>query len=265
MFDIAICNDSIDELEHLDYLLEVYRLAHPWPVITIRRFQSLYDLVDCIRAGRTFPLYLLGHSSELWMNGLSPEAVLRREEPKGEIIAITPNPQAAFLLPVPGDPLGLAACLRRPVGDHELFQVLDRLIQSSLSQDASLQPSFSFPTAAGRQPVPFANISYMEYVNHMVACYLGDGGKLKTPTLRQPFYQLIRPLLMEQRFCQISTSLLVNLDFVDGIARKPREVQLTDGTRIPVPANAISGVLKEYTAYFSLPGKKRTAPVSREK
>ena len=112
MFDIAICNNNVNELEHMDYLLEVYRLAHPWPVIKIRRFQSLYDLVDCIRAGRTFPLYLLGHSSELWMNGHSPEAVLRREEPKGEIIAFT-STRPTSLQVSPLDPLRLAASLRK--------------------------------------------------------------------------------------------------------------------------------------------------------
>lgn len=259
MFDIAICNDNIDELEHLDYLLEVYRLAHPWPVTNIRRFQSLYDLVDCIRAGRTFPLYILGHNSELWMNGHSPESVLRREEPKGEIIAITPNPQAAYLQPIPGDPLDLTACLCRPVSDHDLFQVLDRLIQSSVTQDASLQPCLSFPTIEGKQLLPFSNISHLGYDDHVVTCYLGDRAALETPTLRQPFYQLIRPLLMERRFCQVSTAWLVNLDFVESIARKSREVQMSDGSKILVPANAISGVLKEYTAYFSLPGKKRGA------
>ena len=92
---------------------------------------------------------------------------------------------------------------------------------------------------------------------HTVTCYLGDGGTLRSSTLRRPFYQLIRPLLLEQRFCQVSTSWVVNLDFVDGIAQKRREVQMADGTKVSIPANAISGVLEEYTSYFSLPGKKR--------
>ena len=264
MFDIAICNNNVNELEHMDYLLEVYRLAHPWPVIKIRRFQSLYDLVDCIRAGRTFPLYLLGHSSELWMNGHSPEAVLRREEPKGEIIAFT-STRPTSLQVSPIDPLRLAASLARPVDDQALFHVLDRVIEKSLSKDLSLQPCLPFPTPDKTLNLPFSKLSHILYDAHIVTCYMADGGALRSSTLRKPFYQLIRPLLLERRFCQVSTAWVVNMDLVDKVTPQPRrEVWMADGARIPVPANAISGVIEEYNGYITLPGKRRIAPVGKK-
>ena len=39
---------------------------------------------------------------------------------------------------------------------------------------------------------------------------------------------------------------------------------MADGARIPVPANAISGVIEEYNGYITLPGKRRIAPVGKK-
>jgi len=260
MFDIAICNDNVNELGYLNYLLEAYRLDHPWPVINIRRFQSLYDLVDCIRAGRAFFLYILGHNSELWMNGLSPAAVLRREEPRGEIIAVTSTPPAA-LHPSAADPLRLAAVLLRPVQDRALYQVLDRLIKAHQAGDRFQQPCLDFPVKKGSIALPFDKISHLYYGNHKVFCWLADHSTETTPVLREPFYRLIRPLLLDPRFTQVSTAWVVNMDFVEQMMRKPSEVRMSDKTRIRVPVNAIDGTLEEYDRYIALPGKKRTDPV----
>ena len=267
MFDIAICNDNVNELVHMNYLLETYRLEKPWPVINIRRFQSLYDLVDCIRAGRTFSLYILGHGSELWMNSLSPAAVLRREEPRGAIITLTSD-RTDTLAPAPGDPLRLTASFSRPVNDKAFYRVLDRLIGEHYAQSSSLLPCLHFPVQKGTLELPFARISHMLYEDHVVTCWLVDDGssagdmmKVTSPVLRKPFYQLIRPLLLETRFSQVSTAWVINLDFVETMTQRPPEVLMNDGTRIRIPSNAISGALEEYTRYLSRPGRKTAAPV----
>lgn len=264
MFDIAVCNDNISELEYLDYLLDTYCLEHPWPVVSVRRFQSLYDLVDCIRAGRTFSLYILGHRSELWMNHLSPEAVLRREEPRGEIIAITSG-RATALTPTAGDPLRLTAVLaKQQVQDVYLYPVLHRLIEAHQEKDSPVQPCFVVPISAPqrKQSLPYANISYVCYEDHIITCRLASGAPVISPKLRRPFYQIIRPLLMEPRFTQVSAAAVVNLDFVDRITQKPPRVWMANGEGVKAAGEAVDGILEEYGKYISQPGKKRVKPIA---
>ncbi len=266
MFDIAICNDNVNELAHMNYLLETYRLEKPWPVVNIRRFKALYDLVDCIRAGRTFSLYILGHGNELWMNSLSPAAVLRREEPRGAIITLTSD-RVDTLSPTPGDPLRLAASFSRPVNDKAFYQVLDRLIGEYHTKNGPSEPCLYFPVQKGTLEMPFSRISHMCYENHVVTCWLANDGTLApgdmmevtSPVLRKPFYQLIRPLLLDTRFSQVSSAWVLNLDFVAEMTQHPAQVLMNDGTGIRVPTNAIAGAMEEYNQYISQPGKKKPA------
>ena len=129
MLNLALCSDNVTQLEHLAGLLAAYGEAHPEPALKVRRFHSLYDLLDRLAAGRSFSLCLLDHSHQSWMGNLTPEALLRKFFPDGAIVGFTTLPSAAFPQPIPSDPLRLAACLCKPVDDYLLFQALEQLIQ----------------------------------------------------------------------------------------------------------------------------------------
>ncbi len=113
MLNLALCSDNVTQLEHLAGLLAAYGEAHPEPALKVRRFHSLYDLLDRLAAGCSFSLCLLDHSHQSWMGNLTPEALLRKFFPDGAIVGFTTLPSAAFPQPIPSDPLRLAASASR--------------------------------------------------------------------------------------------------------------------------------------------------------
>ena len=63
MLNLALCSDNVTQLEHLAGLLAAYGEAHPEPALKVRRFHSLYDLLDRLAAlvppGVSFALWLV--------------------------------------------------------------------------------------------------------------------------------------------------------------------------------------------------------------
>lgn len=247
MPDIAICNDNVPELEQLGSLVEDYIRERPELPLRLRRFQSLYDLVDAIRLGSIFQICLLDHrGGEGWMNGRSAEAVLRDAAPEMFIIGLTGDVRADFLSPAPDDPLGLEARLAKPVSGVDLFTVLDRLVQR-LPQ--AFDPALELPTRRGPRSLPFSRLVRAHYRDHVVTCHMADGETVKTSVLRVPFNQLIQPLLQTGNFSWVSASCVVNLAFLEELDQQASAARMSDGTVLTVPKAAFPGLRESFYKY----------------
>lgn len=252
MLDIAICNDDITELQHLSGLLENYCQDRPQFPARIRRFQSLFDLTDRIELGCSFHICLLDYKlRQPWMNGRSAEAALREAAPDLSIISFTGNVQAAFLRPVPEDPLSLDACLVKPISVTDLYGVLDHIAEQRLSQLSI--PSLGLPTRQGQRSLPFRQLTRAHYRGHVVSCYMTDGEVVKSAVLRVPFNQIIQPLLQTGNFSWISASCVVNLAFVDALDKDACTVTMSDGVVLPVPRAAFPGLKENLQKYQGFP------------
>lgn len=256
MLNIALCSDNVTQLEHLAGLLAAYGEAHPDPALEVRRFHSLYDLLDRLAAGRAFSLCLLDHSHQSWMGNLTPEALLRKSCPGGAIVGFTTLPSAAFPRPIPSDPLGLAACLCKPVDDYLLFQVLGRLIREELPRPDPVRaggprPVLLFPTPEGPRELPFSAVVHLSYDDHIVTCLTADGEAVRSSTLRRPFPQVVRRMLLHPNFSQVSAAQLVNLDYLREVDKKaaPPVLRMEGGLELPIPRTSLPGLLEEIQQY----------------
>lgn len=257
MPSIALCSDNVTQLEHLAGLLSAYGRAHPAPSLEVRRFHSLYDLLDRLAAGRRFSLCLLDHGYQPWMGNLSPEALLRRSFPDGDLVGFTTLPSAAFPRPIPSDPLGLAACICKPVDDYLLFRVLERLIREEAPEEEPLRqpgpppPVLLFPTPEGPRELPFSSVVHLSYDDHIITCRTAEGEAVRSSTLRRPFPQVVRYLLLHQNFSQVSAAQLVNLDYLREVDRKasPPVLRMEGGLELPIPRTSLPGLLEEIRRY----------------
>lgn len=248
MLDIAICNDSVPELKHLTTLLEGYLRDRPQLPLRFRRFQSLFDLTDCIGPDGAFHICLLDYRlCQPWMNGLSAALLLRRTAPEMSIIGFTGDANASFLHPLPGDPLGLAACLVKPVSVTDLYSVLDGIAGERLPQLSV--PSLELPTRQGLRHLPLRQLTRAHYRGHVVSCYLSGGEVVRSNVLRVPFSQIIQPLLQTGGFAWVSASCVVNLAFVDGLDKEASTVRMSDGEVIRVPRAAFPGLKENLQKY----------------
>lgn len=276
MFDIAVCCDDITRLEHLCSLLEEYRREHPQRTLRVSPYQSLYDLSTGIRGGTLFHLYLLDHRYELWMNGLTPEQVLRREDPAGLVVSFVTDPRSAFTQPVAHNPLGISARLPKPADGSQLLQVLEGLIQGETpprtSRTAQSPPAprslpartLSFPTPEGVRELPFDAIVHLSYDDHVVICCLAGGEVLRGSTLRPSFYWTIWPLTKESNFSQVSAARLVNMDYLLEVDQRRGALKLTDGWEVAIPKTSVPYFLEQYRQYRQLSGKDPVPQKDRE-
>lgn len=240
MLDVAICNDNITEIQNLFDILEEYRNRHPNIPMRIRRFQSLYDLVDHLRCGGDCHLCFLDYTVwQPWMNKRTPQLILREERPELSIVGFTNTSHAAFLSPRPDDPLMLTACICKPLASIDLYKVLDNVVAK---EDAADAPSLSLPTRQGQRALPFCRLVRAHCRNHVVRCYLEDGEMVQSSVLRVPFSQLIQPLLQEGSFAWVSASCVVNMAFVRSLDKDACRVEMSDGEIIQVPRSAFPGL-----------------------
>ena len=248
MLDIVLCNDNIPELRQLTHLIQKYCQDRPDLPARVRRFQSLFDLIDAITLGEVFHICLLDHrGGQPWMNGLSAEALLRREASGLSIIGFTGDPHSAFLSPSPGDHLGLEARLAKPVSSVDLYGVLDRLISGKLPSPD--HPALLLPTPQGQRSLPFRQLIRAHYRDHVVSCHLTDGEVVKSSVLRVPFNQLIQPLLQTGDFSWVSASCVVSLAFVEALDKEASAARLSDGQLLPVPRAAFPGLRDNLRSY----------------
>lgn len=248
MLDIVLCNDNIPELRQLTLLITRYCQERPEFPVRIRRFQSLFDLIDSITLEHPCHICLLEHrGGQSWMNGLSSEALLRQAAPEIAIIGFTGDPHSVFLSPNPGDSLGLEACLIKPVSTIELYGVLDRLIRQRLPR-LSL-PALSLPTPQGPRSLPFRQLVRVHCRGHVVSCYMTDGQVVKSSVLRLPFNQFVQPLLQTGEFFWVSASCVVGLAFVEALDKASSTARLSDGQLLPVPKAAFAGLQENLESY----------------
>jgi len=248
MLDIAICNNNISELQNLTDLVDRYCRDRPNIPTRIRRFQSLFDLTDRIRIGCAFQVCLLDYTlRQPWMNGRSAEAALRQADPELSIVGFTGDEHAAFLRPVPEDPLALAACLVKPVSATELYEVLDRIAGQRLPQLSI--PALELPTRQGQRALPFRQLTRAHYRSHVVSCHMAGGEVVQSAVLRAPFSQIIQPLLQTGSFSLVSASCVVNLAFVDALDKDACTLRMSDGEIIPVPRAAFPGLKENLQKY----------------
>ena len=248
MLDIVLCSENVPELLQLTHLMTEYCRDRPDLPVRVRRFQSLFDLVDAIGLGEVFHICLLDHQSgQSWMNGLSAEALLRQTAPELSIIGLTGDAHAAFLSPVPADPLALEARLAKPVSTVDLYNLLDRLARQRLP-GLSL-PAHTLPTPQGPRELPFSQLVRAHYRNHVVSCHLTGGQVVKSSVLRLPFNQLVQPLLQSGAFSWVSASCVVGLAFVEELDKAASTARLSDGQVLRVPRAAFAGLTENLHRY----------------
>lgn len=253
MLEVAVCNSSISEIERLAEMLEQYGRSRPQIPLRVWRFQSLYDMADRIRMGCTFHVCLLDQQPrQAWMNGLSAGALLRQRSPEMTIIGFTGDPHAAYLQPVPDDPLGLSACLAKPVSQTALFEALDGIAADRLP--ALELPALRLPTRQGQRQLPFCQLIRAHYHNHVVWCCMAGGEVVESTKLRVPFNQIVQPLLQERSFCWASASCVINLEFAVRLDKEGSTVEMSDGEVIPVPKAAFPSLRESFEKYREQPG-----------
>lgn len=241
MLQIAICDDQINELESIYLFVEEYRKNHPDLDLSVRRFQSSYDLIDAVSSRGHYDIYIL----DILMpniNGIQAGEIIRQKDMSAEIIYLTSSPDFAL----DSYKVKAQSYLIKPAEKEKFFRILDETIEQLEAENTK---RLLLRTANGIEAAAFGRIVYAEYYKHHLYCHMLDKSVLESLTLREPFDQVIEALLADGRFLKISLSHVINMQHVQSLRRKNLCFCMADGTELLV-TRAFSSAKQTYIEYI---------------
>lgn len=239
MIHIAICDDCIEALGKTARLVDTYLKARPKLEASVRRFQSSYDLLDAIEARGRYDLYLL----DILMpgsNGIEVGEAIRQKDAAAVILYLTSSKDFA----VDSYSVRARGYLLKPFDEKELFPLLTEILGEMVAADAR---RLIIHTQNKIVTAPYNQILYVQYYNHRLVCRLADDSACESITLRESFTQAAAPLLQDGRFLQISSSDIVNMQYVRSVSAK--SMLMADGKNLTV-TRSFSHAKQKYMGYI---------------
>ena len=227
---IAVCDDQIEELEHLTGLLLRWQNEHQCP-LHYRTFQSAAALLDAAEK-EPFTLYLLDILMP-GIDGLSAARELRTFDTAGDIVFLTSSPNFAY------ESYGVHALdyLLKPIRAELLFPILDRI---SL-REQKLQDGLLLKNGAARIRVPFSQLVYVETFNKSLYFHLVDGQQYRIAGTLKDYDAL---LLTQPEFLRIGRAYIVNILHIRELS--PAGITTFSGSHIPIPRRLYPQIQKDY-------------------
>lgn len=242
MIRIAICDDDIGNLEYCYRLASEYATAHSEREFFLRRFQSAYDMVECLESrASNFHVYILDILMPM-LNGIELGAEIRKNDAHAVIVYLTSSPDFAL----ESFKTSPANYLVKPVTREVLFDTLDRVCGQL--QDTT-KGYILLRTKDGMINVRLHQIIYAEYARHAITLHLVDGRSLTSMVLRESFTSLANKYLSDPRFIRPHSSFIVNMDHVWALT--PASFELADGLTIPISKRVLSQVRRQYMDYLT--------------
>lgn len=240
MIRIAICDDSIASIEEVYNLVCQYACAHPENEFSVRRFHSVYDMLECIEdKTRHFNIYLLDILMPL-LNGLDLGMQIRKTNAHAAIIYLTSTREYAF----ESFKTNPAGYLVKPVEREALFPILDRVC----GQIEHMEDSIVLVRAKdGLISVRFNQIVYMEYVRHTIIFHLINGSTVCSMVMRESFTSFERNHVYGPRFIRPHASYIVNMDYAQSMTNTKFVLK---GGEVPISKRVYAQVKRRYMEYM---------------
>lgn len=236
MIRICICDDTINDLEHIEKLAGEFATLHPEIPFTLRKFQSPYDLLDCIEKIGCFDLFLLDIIMPN-IDGLELGHKIRDRKDSCEIIYLTTSREYGV------DAFGVGASnyLLKPVKkddfEHAMLNVMDKLTPSE-------HPVILIKSKDGIRKLRIRDIAFIESLNYYREIHLVTGESIQTT---RTISSLADDLIDYPNFRFSHRAYLVNIDYVTGLMDK--YLLVSGGHNIPVSRNNYIAFKDAYLKY----------------
>lgn len=239
MLRIALCDDEQEQLFLTDQLLRKYNILHPELDLRVSTFSSGAALLENMRTGGAFDLYLL----DVIMpeeNGIQIGMKIRKMDQGGHIFYLTTSPDYAVDSYLPK----ASQYLLKPVDKDRLFQGLDDMVADWLRECLAF---VTVKSQSGLQRLSLHRIVYAELVRRCVQYHIADGSTVEGMSLRTSFKEAVSSLLEHRHFVLCATSFVVNLSFVEMIDSSG--LRLVNGGTLPLSRSLRNEVTHQWLDY----------------
>lgn len=245
MISVAICDDRPDQLACTGDLVVEFIKTQATDA-QVRCFAHPDQLLDAL-AGQAFQVYLLDIVMPM-LGGIELGREIRKLDREAQIIYVTTEPQFA-LESFGANPLDY---LLKPVSRERLFTAL----ALAFSRVSGLYgKTHVVRTADGLRTLSLSEIVCCEYRRHAVTYMTARGEKIASVTLRQPFSDIVAPLLRDGRFIQPHAAFVANLSRVERLTRDAFHMQ--GGAVVPIVQKRHAQASDRYMDYLLNQGGAR--------
>lgn len=205
MVRIAICDDNEKELENISQNVKQYMISKPDLAFSLSTFSSPLDLAEALEI-QPFSIYLLDVVMP-GIDGIDLGKLIRNQDDNAVIIYLTSSPDYALS----AYRVQAFQYLVKPVDFHSLCPVFDNLLVKELYRTNA---SIAVKTPSGIYTVFYSALIFAECKAHRIYYHMANGRCFQSVTMRQSFLQSMQPLMQDPRFLKISSSYLINMDYV---------------------------------------------------
>lgn len=237
MIEIALCDDSAEDVSALKSFTKIFAAEHPEFPIHFTPFFSSVELLDHLENKGGFDLYILDVVMPK-MSGIALAETIRERGERAEIIFLTVSREYA----VDAFSVRASGYLLKPVCKKDFDKELIHSIQKLTHENSE---AFTVRTKDGVRRIRLHDLVMVESFNHTRVLTLTDDSILETPvTLAELFEQLNGHL----NFVMPHRAYIANLDYSMGIKRY--ELLMMGGRRIPIPRKQYAIVQDVFSDYF---------------
>ncbi|NBH15164.1 DNA-binding response regulator [Lachnospiraceae bacterium] len=238
---IAICDDSIKDIQNIVQLLEEYKGLHKETEFEVERFTDAGGIKDKVQQKEFADIYIL----DILMSdttGIDLGSYIRKVRPKSIIIYITSSDDYAL------DAYEVQAVryLLKPIDKSKFFEALTYALSII---DVKKGPVYLVKTKEGLVPILHSKIEYIESYSRMLEVHLTDGRQIKSIFLRKAFEEEVGALAEDRAFMQVHKSFLVNMDCIKRLDGS--SVIMESGVSIPISRKNAAHVKREYLLFVA--------------
>ena len=238
MYQIALCDDEIMELDKVEEMLESYRKQQNGYDFSIRRFTHADGLLQFVRGEGYVPDLIIMDIYMPGKMGIEAAKELREMGNECRIIFLTTSREYAL----EAFRVDAGQYLVKPVMEEEMFPVLDKLLQQVDREQKKYVP-FRIHDRIHR--VSVHDIVFCEAQKKCQYMYLSDGTQY---VLRMTMARIYDMLCGYPEFVKVGISYIANLDHIESL--NARELQMDNGEKIYLPRGSYQPLRERYFDYY---------------
>ena len=236
MLQLALCDDSIDELSNMVKLINLYRTSRNFSC-EYAVFSNGFDLLSALEKGKRFDIYYL----DIIMPGFSGIDVakeIRNFDKAAPILFFTSSPEYAL------ESYSVKAInyVLKPISKDKFFFTFDEILERIKAEEK--EDAIIVKSNMGIQKILISNLTFIEVIGRNVLYHLRSG---KVIECTESFSSVCDTLMKHGCFMKPHRSYLVNMQYVDNINN--HQVILQTLSSIPVAQGKAKEIKQQYLNY----------------
>ncbi len=231
---IAVCDDDINELKRISFILDKYGKERNMNFIH-KEFESSVELAESARNGG-YDVYILDVIMPV-LDGIALAREIRSFNRAADIIFLTSAPEFA----VESYEVKAADYIIKPVREERLFSALN-----DIAEKTELEQGRFIVVKNGTEvkKIFLKNICFIEANERKIIYHMETGEKTEC---NGKFSDVCEIMQKNDEFILVHRSYLVNMNFISSIGLL--QIDMQNGKTVPVAQRRVGDIKKRYLAF----------------